>query len=122
MAARKKKGAEPPQEVEFRYSRSPGYRLHPADGAWGGLTPGGDVMVCFYVEHFPTPSTVRQPVNEDGTLGKEVFREPPREPGVITRELQTGVVLTLDEAERLAQWLAGRVKQRQALQRGAADE
>jgi hypothetical protein len=111
VAARKKRGGEPPEEVEFRFCRSAGYRVHPADGAWGGLTPTGDVAVCFYIDQQPTPSTVRHALKKDGTLGDEISRDPPKDAQMIIRELQTGVVLTLEKAEVLADWLKARVDQ-----------
>jgi hypothetical protein len=122
MAARKKGSGKPSEEVEFRFSRSSGYRVHAADGAWGGLTPGGDIAVSFYVDQQPTPSTVRKMLRDDGTLGDEVSRDPPKEARIVERELQTGVILTLEGAEVLADWLKARVEQGRKLREAHAGD
>lgn len=75
-------------------------------------------MVCFYIDHLPVPEKLRQAVSEEGRLGQEVFRDPPKDAGIITRELQTGIVMSLDRADTLAKWLIDKVKRGREIEGG----
>jgi hypothetical protein len=97
--------ADQPKRIRFRISRAPGYRIHPASGAWGGVGPKRDYVIHFYVEHSAVPDAVTHDVAPGGKLGPEVLREPDTEVLEVDRELMTGVVMSLDEAEVLAKWI-----------------
>lgn len=76
----------------------------PVTGAWGGLTPdGGNVVAHFYVEYSSIPNSIEvdyeegQPFNPN--LGNQIKR------GDITREIQTNLVMTPEQAVRIGEWL-----------------
>lgn len=100
--------AEPPNRVRFRYSFADGYRLVPANGALGGLTPKGDFRVEFYVEAQSLPEFQDFALTEGKKLGEQL--DPPEVP-VVDRRVTAGVVLSLAEAERLGVWLLERTSE-----------
>jgi len=97
--------------VLIEFERSPNYRLVPADGAWGGPTPRGHILVNFFVDVPVSPLSVTHGLTDDGQLGPELDRTPamqdtrPR----VSREFEMGVLLSPEDAEGIARWLLDQV-------------
>lgn len=101
------KDGEKPQEksersVEFNFDEDSGYRIVAANGVWGGITNRGDLLLDFTVDHTTVPERLEQALGEDGKLGRELRRFPPR---TVTRRRQIGVLLALDDAESIARFI-----------------
>jgi hypothetical protein len=98
---------EEKKKVKFALKKSSDYRLIPANGAWGGVTPRGDFTLDFFVEHTSTPDYIVHELKPDGGLGAEVEREVQQEGNIyaITRELVGGVLLSLGEAKSMANFI-----------------
>ena len=98
--------------VRIEFERSPTYRVHAADGAWGGPTPRGHILMNFFVDVPTSPLSVTHSLTEEGQLGPEVDRSPavqdtaPR----VSREMEVGVLLSPDDAEGVARWLLDQVE------------
>jgi len=86
--------------VNIKYKKSPDYRISPATGAWGGVTPQAEVLCSFFVEHVDTPESVNITI-ENGVVkaGDEVSS------GNWVRELQTAVIMRPDIAKSVGKWL-----------------
>jgi len=97
--------------VIIQFERSPNYRLVTADGAWGGPTPRGHILVNFFVDVPVSPLSVAHEITEEGQLGPEIERTPgfaetqPR----VSREFEVGVLMSPDDAEGVARWLLDQV-------------
>lgn len=77
----------------------------PASGAWGGPSPDGNSIVThFYVEYQTTPNSIETKIEEgkpfDPNLGDQIRR------GDLTREIQTSVVMSPEQAVNIGRWLA----------------
>ena len=98
--------------VRIEFDRSPNYRLLPADGAWGGPTPRGHILVNFFVDVPAAPLSVTHGLTEDGQLGPEVDRSPASQENRprVSREFEVGVLLSPDDAEGVARWLLDQVE------------
>lgn len=94
------------KEITFRFEKDPDYRIITSNGAWGGITPRGEVCFDLYFEHLDTPEEITYMATPDG-LGPELRREPDTQD--IVREAMVGVVMTVDNAESLARWLLEKV-------------
>jgi hypothetical protein len=103
--------SDPENVVRIEFERSPNYRLIPADGAWGGPTPRGHILINFFVDVPASPLSVSHPLSEDGQLGPELDRSPtPQENRPrVSREFEVGVLLSPDDAEGVARWLLDQV-------------
>jgi len=102
------KDANPePREIIFRYEKSLLCRVIHVDGAWGGLTPRGDVYMALYSEHQPTPDQTVYRQNPDGVTASEVSTDSIE--GVI-REIDVEAILTYQGAIALRDWLNDRIK------------
>jgi hypothetical protein len=91
-------------QIIFEYSRDPMFRATHADGFVGGLTPNGQVHIAFFSERPTLPRRHVFKVNPDGSLGAEVPAERARSEA-ITRDMQVDVLLSVQAAEGLRNWL-----------------
>ena len=91
-------------QIVFEYARDPLFRAAHADGFIGGLTPNGQVHIAFFSERPTLPKRHVFRVNADGSLGAEVPSEKARNEA-ITRDMQVDVLLSVQAAEGLKNWL-----------------
>ena len=88
-------------KADVIFARSPEYRVIAATGAWGGLSPNGELVFDFYVERRATPDRMEITVASNGSA--EEKRLPDPQP--LLREAQVGVVLRPDIAKSIGQFL-----------------
>lgn len=92
--------------ITFQFERDPEYRVIAVNGAWGGLSPRGELMFDLFFEHADLPEEITYMETPDG-LGPELSRVPERQ--AIIRDAMVGVVMTPENAESLARWLLEKV-------------
>lgn len=92
--------------IKFHYIKSKDFRVIHGDGAWGGMTPRGYITIGFYSERNPIPQELTHEVNADGQLGPIVQRK--TKEGIV-REMEVEVIVDLDAAKSLIQWLQNHV-------------
>ena len=97
----------PPSSIKFHYIKGNFFRVIHADGAIGGITPSRDIFVSLFSERAALPKMIEQTVKLDGSLGDEVARE--GKDGIV-REVEVGIVLSLNAAQLIADWLHNQVK------------
>jgi hypothetical protein len=91
-------------QVTFQYTKDPLFRSAHADGFVGGLTPNGQIHLAFFSERSLLPKKHVYRVNPDGSLGSEIPEErAPNEP--IVRDIQLDVLMSVQAAEGLKNWL-----------------
>jgi hypothetical protein len=91
-------------QVVFEYSRDPMFRSTHADGFVGGLTPNGQVHIAFFTERPVLPKRHVFKLNPDGSLGAEVPNDKAANES-ITRDMQVDILMTVQAAEGLKNWL-----------------
>ena len=91
-------------QVVFEYARDPMFRSTHADGCIGGLTPNGQIHIAFFSERPVLPKRHVFRLNPDGSLGAEVPTEKAAAES-ITRDMQVDVLMTVQAAEGLKNWL-----------------
>src|SRR6185312_9554785 len=92
------------RRVTFQYTKDPLFQTAHADGFVGGLTPNGQIHLAFFDERSLLPKKHVYRVNPDGSLGSEipegrVLNEP------IARDIQLDVLMSMQTAEALKNWL-----------------
>lgn len=95
-----------PEEIRFFFEHDKDYRIIATNGVWGGITPIGDIQLDFYVERMDTPESILNKITEDGKLGDEISRQPEKR---IIRRLQIGVLMSIENAEVLANFLKEKI-------------
>ncbi|MBN1150546.1 hypothetical protein JXA84_04920 [candidate division WOR-3 bacterium] len=94
--------------LKFFYKTNTAYKSHYINGVIGGLTPKGDLKLDFFSENFPVPNSVVHELLENNNLGKEIQRE--LSEGII-REIECGLVMNLETAKSINQWLTEKIKE-----------
>lgn len=97
-----------PSELRFVFTRALDYKIIPANGVWGGVTPRGDFRMEFFIEHTTDPKEITQKINPDGRLGEIIQRKGDGE--TLTREITGAVLMTVEQAENIANWIKERIK------------
>jgi hypothetical protein len=94
--------------MEFKYTKSPEYRLKYVNGAFGGPSPKGEIKIDFFIDHNEAPDLLVHEITSSGQIGDEIERKPDRQP--ITRELQVGIIMNLNDAKSIHEWLCRHIR------------
>jgi len=104
----KKRKSPAKAEVEFDFVKSNYFRVVKGDGAFGGVSPNGSIHMGIYSERAPFPKKI---VHEliGGGIGDEITsRRETR--NAIVREIEVDVVLQVEQAVALRDWLDRNIK------------
>jgi hypothetical protein len=87
------------EEIMIYFTKSKDYKIFAATGAWGGVSPNGEVTVDFFIEKKDPPKELtlildKGETTEKGRLGEKIIRE-----------AQVGFVLRPDIAYSIGDWL-----------------
>jgi len=93
------------EAVKIKFIKSNDYKMIPATGAWGGLSPNNEVVFDLFVEKHGYPKSIEIEIEN----GKKV-EEKQDVDNIFIREAQIGVVLRPDIANSLGEWLIGKAK------------
>lgn len=91
----------------FHYIKSNYFRVVFAEGVIGSPSQSGDgVRISFFNSRTPLPLQVHNRLDKDGRIGEEISVI--GRPGVV-REVEVEVVLNIDAAKVVRDWLATRI-------------
>ena len=97
------KGKQQPSEIRIEWEYDKNYRLVPANGMWGGITPRGDLRIEFFVECSPVPGPGETLlIKEEGGFYQE-DRERPERPALV-RKIQVGVMVAPEHVSSFMEW------------------
>lgn len=105
-------------EVVFKYVKSNFFRVIHADGAWGGLSPRGDIHISFYNERAAIPDSSSFTVAEEGIVKPEQFTTSSK----LVREIEADIIVDLLTAKSLHNWLANKIEALESLIQEAQKE
>jgi hypothetical protein len=97
------------RKITITTRKAEGFRVVPAEGAIGGITPSQMYQINFYIEAPNIPTDITHELLQDGKLGPQVSHR--QEGGDVVREIQCAVLMTLQQAEALARWIMNTIKQ-----------
>ncbi len=103
-------------KLKFKYVYADNYNPVYVNGAHGGLTPRGELVVNFYLERTGLPEAIVHEIKPDGTLGGEIAQEPADSMNSLVRFIESGIVLNAENARTLHAWLGERIKEMDALE------
>lgn len=121
--AKKEKEREESQDhtkVKFDYIKSQYFRVIHVDGAVGSVTPAGTLHFALYNERPAIPRQITHLLKADGSLGERLDEETVSRDAFV-REMEVDVILTVDVAESLRNWLEDKIKEARGLQAKAAE-
>lgn len=102
-----KKNKSIPKSIKTHYIKTNNYRSYHADGVFGGLTPNRKIYMEFFIQRAVTPKIIEYKVTEVGDIGDEIKREGKK--GIV-REIEAGVIMDIDVAKVLRNWLDQKIK------------
>lgn len=102
------------EDVKFDYLKSNFHREIIADGAFGGLTPRGYIQMSIFCERNPIPKQTVHKIKKDGTLSNEIREERIAREAII-RSIETTLIMDLDTATVIRNWLDNHIKKAKEL-------
>lgn len=108
-------------ELKFKYIFDYGYNPVYVNGAHGGVSPRGELVMNFYLERMALPESITHEINPNGTIGKETAAEPEDLAQSMVRFIESGVVMNYQNARELHNWLGERIKEMDALEQAKAN-
>lgn len=96
-----------PKDIQIHYIKTPSYRTYHVDGAYGGLTPNGNIYCEFFVERNVTPQSITYGIDKTGHLGKPKKRTGKQ--GFV-REIECGISINIQTASALKDWLEEKIE------------
>lgn len=99
------------QKINFKYLFAEDYNPVYANGAHGGLSPRGEIVVHFYHERPGVPVSISHEVTPDGNIGEETDVVPNDFKHTLYRSVQTGVTMNLESARTFHLWLGERLQE-----------
>lgn len=98
-------------KLKIKYIFSDDYNPVYVNGAYGGLSPRGDIVINFYFERQALPNIQTFEMHE-GKLGPEIIEE--RDPcdhlGSMVRYVSNGIILDYRNAKEIHRWLGTHIK------------
>lgn len=98
-----------PKQVTFDYIKSNDYREFYANGVFGGISPGGKIMMSMFFERSPIPTKIFHNVLKDGKLGEEIRSKRESRDSII-RSVQATILMDPDGALALRNWIDDKLK------------
>lgn len=96
--------------LKFKFKFSEDYNPVYVNGAFGGVTPNGELVLNFYLERHAIPKSQTMALESGGTLGEEIEREPVDYKASMVRYVTHGVVLSPPGAARIYSFIGQHLK------------
>ena len=100
-------------QIKFKYKFPEDYNPVYINGAHGGINSQGEIIANFYFERIPVPKALTHMINDNGSLGETTDYEPIDLGTSLVRYIQNGVVMNIETAKQLRDWLTNQIEQAQ---------
>ena len=107
-------------EIAFKYIFNYAYNPVYVNGAHGGVSPRGELVMNFYLERPPLPQEIKHTINPNGTIGGVTAEEPENLGNSMVRYIDNGVILNYESARNLHYWLGERIREMEAMAQAKA--
>ena len=107
-------------QITFKYVFNYGYNPTYVNGAQGGLSPRGEIVVHFYLERQPLPGSITHEITPEGGIGRETAVEPEDLQNSMVRFIDTGVVMSYENARIFHDWLGEKLREVEELHKARA--
>jgi len=106
------------KELKIKFHIPDNHKLHFVTSVWGGVNAKGMVEINFLHDRPPLPKSSVDVVDELGNLIKSKIDTSGYE---LVRIVQTGVVMDIDSAKNLLNWLKEKIDAWELRNKGAED-
>jgi hypothetical protein len=108
-------------EMTFKYIFTYDYNPVYVNGAHGGISPRGELVMNFYLERPPLPNAITHEITSSGGIGTETKVEPSDLGRSLVRQVINGVVLNYQTARDLHYWLGEQLKAMAAMEQAKSE-
>jgi hypothetical protein len=98
-------------ELTFKYVFNYGYNPTYVNGAQGGFSPRGEMVINFYLERQPLPDAISHEITLEGAIGRETGVEPKNLANSMVRFIDTGVVMSYENAKVFHAWMGDKLRE-----------
>lgn len=98
-------------ELTFKYVFNYGYNPSYVNGAQGGFSPRGEMVINFYLERQPLPDAISHEITPEGAIGRETASEPKDLANSMVRYIDTGVVMSYENAKVFHAWMGDKLRE-----------
>jgi len=98
-------------ELTFKYVFNYGYNPSYVNGAQGGFSPRGEMVINFYLERQPLPDAISHEITPEGAIGHETSVEPKNLANSMVRFIDTGVVMSYENAKVFHAWMGDKLRE-----------
>lgn len=102
--------------IKYKYIFDNDYNPVYINGAHGGINYQGEIVANFYFERFGLPNSLTQEVTPDGNLGAVTESNPKDLDQSHVRVVQNGIIMNLNTAKTIHQWLGQHIASLEKLQ------
>lgn len=99
------------RNIRFRYIFSENYSPSYCNGAFGGISTRGEIVVNFFHERMPIPYHTTHTVSESGILSGVNETNPEDLNDIVIRHITNGIVLNEESARSIHEWLGEQIKE-----------
>ncbi|MFH1026377.1 MAG: hypothetical protein V1791_00090 [Pseudomonadota bacterium] len=107
-------------ELTFKYVFNYGYNPSYVNGAQGGFSPRGEMVINFYLERQPLPDAITHEITAEGAIGREIAVEPKDLANSMVRFIDTGVVMSYENAKVFHSWMGDKLREIEEMQKARA--
>jgi hypothetical protein len=107
-------------ELTFKYVFNYGYNPSYVNGAQGGFSPRGEMVINFYLERQPLPDTITHEITPEGAIGRETDVEPKDLASSMVRFIDTGVVMSYENARVFHAWMGDKLREVEEIHKAQA--
>lgn len=104
-------------ELTFKYVFNYGYNPSYVNGAQGGFSPRGEMVVNFYLERQPLPESITHEITPEGAIGRETGVDPKDLASSMVRFIDTGVVMSYENARVFHAWMGDKLREMEEMQK-----
>lgn len=108
-------------ELTFKYIFNYGYNPAYVNGAQGGFSPRGEMVINFYLERQPLPEAISHEITPEGAIGREIAVEPEDLANSMVRFVDTGVVMSYENAKVFHAWLGDKLREVEELHKARTE-
>jgi len=107
-------------ELTFKYVFNYGYNPSYVNGAQGGFSPRGEMVINFYLERQPLPDSITHEITPEGAIGRETAVEPKDLSSSMVRFIDTGVVMSYENARVFHSWMGDKLRELEEIHKAQA--
>lgn len=105
------------KKIIFKYIFEDNYNPVYVNGAFGGINTQGEIVANFYLERMALPNATTHLLDPNGNIGELINVDPKDLGESFVRFVQSGIVLNLDSAKQLRDWLSEHIKSLETLKK-----